>query len=105
MTDRRLTFHPAVEHDLDEIVAYYGERDPALPRRFRARLSQQVERIERFPRSGTILFDAYRRVRLQRFPYMAVYLVGDDGLDLLAAVHVRRDPAFIEEAVCGRADR
>ncbi len=106
MTDRRLTFHPAVEHDLDAIVAYYyGERDPALPRRFRARLRQQVERIELFPRSGTILFDAYRRVLLQRFPYMAVYLVGDDRLDLLAVVHVRREPAFIEETVSGRADR
>ncbi|MDQ3423770.1 MAG: type II toxin-antitoxin system RelE/ParE family toxin [Actinomycetota bacterium] len=104
MTDRRLTFHPGVEEDLDAIVAYYGERDPALPGRFRARLREQVERIELFPESGAILFDSYRRVLLKPFPYVAVYLVGDNRLDLLAVVYVRRNPASIEETVSGRAD-
>ncbi|MEJ7741436.1 MAG: hypothetical protein WKF73_02125 [Nocardioidaceae bacterium] len=71
---------------------------------FDARLREQVERIELFPDSGAILFDSYRRVLLKRFPYMAVYLVGDDRLDLLAVVYVRHDPASIEETVSGRAD-
>lgn len=103
MTDRHLTFHPGVEEDLDAIVAYYGERDPALPARFRARLMEQVERIELFPESGVLLFETYRRVLLHRFPYMAVYLVGDDRLDLLAVVNVRRDPAWIEASLADRA--
>ena len=85
-----MIFHPGIEEDLDAIVAYYRERDHALPGRFRARLMERVERIELFPESGAILFESYRRVLLPRFPYMAVYLVGDDRLDLLAVVNVWR---------------
>jgi len=84
VTDRRDIFHPGVEKDIDAIVAIYDERGPALPSRSRARLMEQVERIELFPESGAILFASYRRALLKRFPYMAVYLVGVDRLDLLA---------------------
>lgn len=104
MTDRRLRFHPGVVDDLDAIVAFYGERNAALPGRFRARLMEQVERIELFPDSGAILFETYRRVLIKRFPYMAVYVADVDRLDLLAVVSVRRDPAGIEEMVLERAD-
>jgi plasmid stabilization system protein ParE len=104
VTRRRLIFHPKVEEDLDAIIAHYAARDPALPGRFRARLMEQVERIELFPESGAILFESYRRALLRRFPHMAVYLVGDDRLELLAIVDVRRDPAWIEARLAERAD-
>ncbi|MGZ8705583.1 MAG: hypothetical protein ACXWYB_13060 [Aeromicrobium sp.] len=57
-----------------------------------------------FPESGAILFDSYRRVPLKRFPYMAVYLVGDDRIDVLALINIRRVPAWIAATVSGRAD-
>ena len=65
---------------------------------------EQVGRVELLPESGAILFEAYRRVLLQRFPYMLVYLVGGDRIDALAVVGVRRDPAWIEATVSERAD-
>ncbi|MEJ7796454.1 MAG: type II toxin-antitoxin system RelE/ParE family toxin [Nocardioides sp.] len=104
MTARRLVFHPGVEEDLDSILAYYAERDAALPGRFRGRLQEQVERIVLFPESGAVLFEEYRRVLLKRFPYMAVYVVDDDRIDVLAIVGVRRDPAWIEAAVTARGE-
>jgi len=104
VTRRRLVFHPKVEEDLDAIVAHYGALDPALPGRFRAHVMEQVERIEMFPESGAIFFESYRRALLKRFPHMAVYLVEDKRLELLAVVDVRRDPAWIEARVAGRAE-
>lgn len=103
MTRRRLVFHPRVEEDLDAIAAYYAPLDPALPGRFRARLMEQVERIELFPESGAILFESFRRASLKRFPYMAVYLAGAGRQELLAVLDVRRDPAWIEATIarCG----
>ncbi len=65
---------------------------------------EQVERIELFPESGAILLESYRRALLKRFPYMVVYVVGDDRLELLAVVDVRRDPAWIEATIAERAD-
>lgn len=58
--------------------------------------------MELFPESGAILFDSFRRVLLQRFPFMVVYLVGEERTDVLAVLNVRRDPARIEDAVTGR---
>ena len=102
MSEPHLVFHPAVGEDLELILAYYAERDPALPSRFRARLKEQADRLLMFPESGTILFESYRRVLLKRFPYMVVYLVSEERIHVLALVSVRRDPAWIEETVAGR---
>ena len=104
MTRRTLVFHPGVEDDLASIYDHYEQFDPALPSRFEARLDEQVERIEMFPESGAFLLESYRRVLLKRFPYMVVYLVGDDRIDVLAVVGIRRDPAWIEATIAGRAD-
>lgn len=104
MTRRRLVFHPDVEEDLDAIAARYALLDPALPGRFRSRVLEQVERIELFPESGAILFESYRRALLKRFPFMAVYLVGDDRLELPAVADLRRDPAWVEATIAERAD-
>lgn len=104
MTRRVFVFHPGVEDDLAAIYDHYEQFDPALLSRLEARLDEQLERIEMFPESGLILFESYRRVLLKRFPYMAVYLVGANRIDVLAVVAVRRDPAWIKTTVSGRAD-
>jgi plasmid stabilization system protein ParE len=103
VTGCRLVFHPGVEADLAAILDYYGERDPALPARFLARLAEQFDRLETFPESGAVLFDAFRRVVLKRFPYLVVYLVEEDQILVLAVVSHRRDPTWVEEAVSGRS--
>jgi plasmid stabilization system protein ParE len=84
VTTRRLSFHPGVEQDLDAIVDYSRERDPALSAWFRTRFKVQVDRIVLFPESGTVLFGSYRRTRIHRFPYMQVYRVVDDRVEVLA---------------------
>lgn len=81
MTRRALAFHPGVEDDLAAILDNYETLDPALPGRFEAWLNEQIERLEVFPESGLILLESDRRVLLKRFPFMAVYVVGDDQID------------------------
>lgn len=104
MTHRPIVFHPGVEDDLRSALDYYEAFDPALPGRFEARMDEQIERLALFPESGAILFESYRRVLLTRFPYLAVYLVRDDLIDVLALLNTRRDPALIEGTVTGRAE-
>ncbi len=104
MTPYRLIFHPGVEADIEEIVAFHGERDPALPSAFRARLKEQVDGVLLFPRAGAVLFEDYRRVLLKQFPFMVVYSASDDAIYVLAIVHVRRDPANIQREVAERTE-
>jgi hypothetical protein len=49
-----------------------------------------------------ILLEGYRRLLIERFPYVAVHLVGDDRIDVLAVIGTRRDPESIQDAVTGR---
>jgi hypothetical protein len=58
-----------------------------------------------FPESGALLFEEYRRVLLKRFPYMVVYAVDDQRIDILTVVSVRRDRASIEATVSARSQR
>ena len=104
MTRLPLVFHPGVEDDIAAIYDYYERFDPALLSRFEARLEEQVERVEMFPESGAVLFESYRRVLLKRFPYMVVYVVRHDHIDVLAVIGVQRDPASIESTVYERGD-
>lgn len=103
MTRLPVVFHPAVEDDLADALDVYGAFDPVLSGRFEARLDEQVERLSMYPESGAVLFDDYRRVSLTRFPYMLVYAVRAARIDVLALLASRRDPAWIEDAVKGRA--
>ncbi|MGL5809725.1 MAG: type II toxin-antitoxin system RelE/ParE family toxin [Nocardioides sp.] len=104
MTQLPVVFHPAVEVDLAEIYAHYRDFDVVLPERFEARLNEQVERLKMFPESGAILFDAYRRILVKRFPYIVVYRVGEERVNVLAIVSTARDPLVIESTVTERAD-
>ena len=103
MTQHRLIFHPGTEADIADIVGFYAQRDRALPAKFRARLSEEIDGVLLFPHAGMMLFEEYRRVQLRRFPFMVVYLVSDHTIYVLAIVHVRRDPAGIRADVAGRA--
>lgn len=102
MTRWQVVFHPAVEGDLVAIQDDLRAFDPALPGRFVARMDEQVERIEMYPESGAALFGSYRRVLLTRFPYMIVYVVRRERVDVLAVLGVRRDPEWIEATVSRR---
>lgn len=104
MTGLPLILHPGVETDIAAIYDHYEQFDPALPSRFEARLDEQIERIEMFPKSGALLFESYRRVLVKRFPYMAVYLVREDRVDVLGVLGVQRDPEWIEATVSERGD-
>lgn len=98
-----VVFHPAVEDDLADIYEHYGKFDPVLPERFEARLAEQIERLEMFPESGAVLFEGYRRVLINLFPYMAVYRVGKERVDVLLLVGTQREPEWIEATVSERA--
>lgn len=53
------------------------------------------------PESGAALFESFRRV-LQEYPHMAVYVVRDDRIDVVAVIDAWRDPNLILETVSER---
>jgi plasmid stabilization system protein ParE len=100
-----LVFHPGVADDLDAILDYYRSKDPRLPGKFLARLREQADRLQLFPESGAVVFDTYRRVVIKRFPYVAIYRLAEERIEVLAIVSFPRDPATIATMLTARTGR
>lgn len=62
MSARRLIFHPGVEDDLADVVAYYGEIDSSLVADFDSGLWSRSNRWSSTRSPAQSLFDSFRRV-------------------------------------------
>jgi toxin ParE1/3/4 len=85
--------------ELRDASAWYEERRVGLGLVFVAAVDRAVDRIARWPGAG-VLVDGVdpqlqvRRVPVERFPYSLAYVVGDDGVTVVAVVHGRRRPRY-----------
>lgn len=69
-------YHPSVQQDLNEALAYYEVAGGVqLPDRFEAEFRASVEAVRTMPTRFSPLHrgHAFRRIRLDRFPYVVVY--------------------------------
>ncbi len=95
MSDFILHLDPAVEADVVAAAGYYADIDPDLAVGFADELEHALTRVQSHPMVGRTLRGVYRRMALERFPYMVVYLVEDQHVRVVAIEHVRRDPESI----------
>lgn len=103
MSARSLRVHPALLDDLRDAVAYYGEQDPTLPKRFIEAYADALTYIEEHPFAGREYLGGYRRVVATPFPYLVAYVVTDDVVYVAAMLHTRRDPATNENILRSRS--
>ena len=93
----RLDYHPAVQGDFNEAIAYYeAEGGTHLADRFQAELRTCITAIK----SGPTQFSFYqrhplfRRVRLKNFPYLIIYREKPGSIRVTLLKHERRHPLF-----------
>jgi plasmid stabilization system protein ParE len=92
-----LEFHPAVQRDFNEALAYYEDAaGPHLAARFEAEFRVCLALIRSAPRQfpfyqGNGLF---RRIRLENFPYVIVYREKPGAVRVTLLRHDRRHPRF-----------
>ena len=87
-----LRFHPLVAMDLKAAVGWDDEISPTLGDRFRASVEQRFDSISLYPESfGIVLIDA--RVALRGFPYLLLFEVKADAIEVLGVFHTASDPS------------
>lgn len=93
MLIRRL---PPAIRDVDEIWSYVVLRNERAADRLVERIARSVERLARFPRSGSprpdIHPDAYS---VLVDPYLVLYRIGEDAVEIVRVVHSARNMAAI----------
>jgi plasmid stabilization system protein ParE len=87
-------FHPAARGELIASAQYYQAQNPGLGRRFVLAVRDTVHRIQEFPLLYPALEDDVRRCRVLRFPYAVVYRVKPERIEVLAVMHLHREPGY-----------
>lgn len=87
-------FHPEALAEADSAAEYYREKQATLEKRFLLSLQSAVARIRQYPFIYRKITDNVHKSRLRHFPYALVYKVTDTTIEILAVMHIRKQPGY-----------
>lgn len=90
----KLTYHRAVQREVEEACDWYDERKAGLGDEFFHELERVVGLIEANPQSFPLAPFGRRKAHLKRFPYAICYRVLADRVRILAVHHDKRHPSY-----------
>jgi addiction module RelE/StbE family toxin len=89
---KALRWSPTAAADLDEIAAYLKEHHPHFARPTIRRIYAATKQLKQFPDSGRKGRIAQtRELPLAPLPYLLIYAVTDEAVQVLRILHVARD--------------
>src|SRR5436190_8682564 len=89
-----LKIHPDVPAEAKAARLWYAERSEKAAARFVIALDNAIEKIRETPERWPSYVRGTRRYRLSRFPYLVVYRIGTDAVEIIAVQHGRRRPGY-----------
>ncbi len=87
-------FHPEAISEADVAATFYEERQKGLGARFVAALDDAVDRVCRNPEIYREVETGARKCRLLRFPYGVIFREREEGIEVIAVMHLRRKPGY-----------
>jgi plasmid stabilization system protein ParE len=93
--------HPEALAEAREARLWYAQRDPSAAERFMAELDRAIERVALSPTRWPAHLHGTRRYLMRRFPYLLVYRVKGDAIEVLACQHGRRRPGYWRDRLAG----
>ncbi len=95
----RATLHGDAAAELEAATVWYDERRAGLGLQFLAAVDRAIERARAWPHTGSPVPELssdleVRRLRVARFPYQLVYLLGDEVIHVLAVANDHRRPGY-----------
>ena len=89
-----IRWHPEAQLEADEAARFYGERQPGLEQRFLDILEDALHRIHRRPQMYLKVAGDIHKCKLPRFPYGIIYRTKPEAIEVLAIMHLRREPGY-----------
>jgi len=86
-------FQPIAECDVEDAVRWYDDQRAGLGDDFILDLEERCAHIAEHPEMYRCLTGSVRRVVLQGFPYVVLYRVFPDSIEILGVMDSRRHPA------------
>jgi toxin ParE2 len=85
---------PVAEQELQDSAGFYDQESPLLTDRFLDAFLAVMERLGRYPESGTRISGHLRIARLNEFPYNVVYRIESRSIIVVAMAHQSRKPNY-----------
>ncbi len=95
--DLEITFHPDATRELREAALFYGSKRIGLRRAFLTEVERSVRAARAAPMQATEATPGIRMWLVRRFPYSIFFRVRDDGIQVLAVAHQKRNPRYWDE--------
>ncbi len=91
----RVEYHPAIEHELREIIEYYDQCSQGLGKEFLDEFERQILKIASMPTRWRTVEDDIRRSLMRRFPYVIYFrALENDVFRVTVIKHQRRHPDY-----------
>jgi len=89
-----IEFHPEAIAEAHEAREWYAERSEAAAGQFMDELDAAIDAIQRTPDRMAVYLHGTRRYLLKRFPYLVVFRITDELIEVVAVAHGRRKPGY-----------
>lgn len=94
MSELPLQFHPAARLEVLDAYDWYAERSRDAADAFQEALRAAGKTIQRAPTQWAEYLLGTRRYVLKRFPFVVVYRVTQDRVEIIAVAHAHRRPGY-----------
>ncbi len=85
--------------ELDDAIAYYNNERPGLGYEFSSEFKNTILRVVDFPEAWPRISSRLRRCLFNRFPYALLYQVDEIKIQIVAVMHMRRNPGVWQKRV------
>lgn len=93
------SFHPEAEVEFTEAMDYYEGCEPGLGYDFSIEVFTSIQNIVNYPTVWPVIEEDVRRCLVNRFPYGIIYSIEQDGVLILAVMHLRRHPDYWKKRI------
>jgi plasmid stabilization system protein ParE len=87
-------FHPEAQSELMESARYYESQQVGLGHRFLDAVAAALGRVQQHPQLYREVESGIRQCRVLRFPYGLIYRIKTDHLEIVAVMHLHRQPGY-----------
>lgn len=91
---RAIDLHPQAIIEAREAREWYEQRSLSASQAFMDELDVAIERIRQTPERWASYLHGTRRYLMKRFPYIVVYRVTEDVVQIIAIAHGKRKPGY-----------
>ena len=89
-----VSFYPEAREELIEAAGYYENQQVLLGRQFFVSIHDSIDHIQSFPSLYREIEPGIRQCRVSRFPYGLIYRAREDEIQIIAVMHLHREPGY-----------